>query len=122
MAYDLYGNYYARERDAIAAETAQMAEIDAARAERKADEAIQRLHDMQYQGHYSLKTTKTKEMNTRRWMAHFSVAACFLLLLVGVIVTIIGCYHKLESNEVGIIALIGLIAGAISFAHFKKLI
>ena len=29
-----------------------MAEIDAARAARKADEAIQRLHDMQYQEHY----------------------------------------------------------------------
>lgn len=52
MAYDLYGNYYARERDAIAAETAQMAEIDAARAVRKADEAMQRLRDMQYQEHY----------------------------------------------------------------------
>ena len=40
MPYDLYGVYYPTEREAIAAETAQMAEIDAARAEQKADQAM----------------------------------------------------------------------------------
>jgi len=51
MAYDLYGTYYPRERDAIAAETAQMAEIDAARAERRADEAYQMALSSQYEDH-----------------------------------------------------------------------
>ena len=32
MPYDLYGNFYKSERDALNAELAQMAEIDAARA------------------------------------------------------------------------------------------
>ena len=39
MPHDLYGNYYASERDAMNAEYAQMAVIDAGIAERNAREA-----------------------------------------------------------------------------------
>jgi len=41
MPYDLYGTYYASERDALNAEMAQCAAIDAGIAERNAREAME---------------------------------------------------------------------------------
>lgn len=52
MPYDLYGQYYASERDAINAEMAQCAEIDARLAYEKAEKLERQYHDRMQQEQY----------------------------------------------------------------------
>lgn len=48
MPYDLYGNYYAKEIDAINAEMAQCAAIDADIANRRVAELERKLYEQQH--------------------------------------------------------------------------
>jgi polyhydroxyalkanoate synthesis regulator phasin len=52
MPYDLYGQYYASERDAINAEMAQCAEIDARLSYEKAQKLERELHERQMYADY----------------------------------------------------------------------
>lgn len=52
MPYDLYGQYYASERDAINAEMAQCAEIDARLAYEKAQKLERNLYERQMMSDY----------------------------------------------------------------------
>ncbi len=54
MPYDLYGNYYASERDAINAEMAQCAEIDARLAYEKAEKLERESYLKQQYNDYEL--------------------------------------------------------------------
>jgi seryl-tRNA synthetase len=47
--YDLYGNYYSSSRDALNAETAQMAEIDASHARREIEDIQRRQYETKSQ-------------------------------------------------------------------------
>jgi len=54
MAYDLYGNYYASERDAYNAEMAQCAEIEARLAYEKVEKLEQEVYIRQQHQEYEL--------------------------------------------------------------------
>ena len=55
MPYDLYGQYYASERDAINAEMAQCAEIDARLAYEKAQKLEQKMNEDRMIADYEMK-------------------------------------------------------------------
>lgn len=54
MPYDLYGNYYASERDAYNAEMAQCAEIDARLAYEKVEQLEREIHNREQYQEYEL--------------------------------------------------------------------